>query len=87
MIPICHRSPAVHAVEAEIIAASNSRIRLSADPLYPGGGGQPADRGSAAAYRPPATETIIPVAQGRSCTNNQTGPVRQGCSHTCWPAR
>ena len=28
--------------------------------------------------RPPAPETVIPIAPGRSCTNTQTGPLRWG---------
>ncbi len=42
---LCHESPDLFEVEAEVVRAETGRVLLSRSSFYPGGGGQPADRG------------------------------------------
>lgn len=42
---LCHESPDLFEVEAEVVRAEAGRVLLSRSSFYPGGGGQPADRG------------------------------------------
>ncbi len=42
---LCHESPDLFEVEAEVVKAEAGRLLLSRSSFYPGGGGQPADRG------------------------------------------
>ncbi len=42
---LCHESPDLLEVETEIVKAEPGRVLLSRSSFYPGGGGQPADRG------------------------------------------
>ena len=42
---LCHESPDLLEVETEVVKAEAGRVLLSRSSYYPGGGGQPADRG------------------------------------------
>lgn len=42
---LCHQYPELHEVECEVLRAEPGRVVLSRSSFYPGGGGQPADRG------------------------------------------
>ncbi len=42
---LCHLYPDLHEVECKILRAEPGRVLLSRSSFYPGGGGQPADRG------------------------------------------
>jgi len=44
--PYYHDHPETLVLESEVVAALPGRVALAASPFYPGGGGQPADRGS-----------------------------------------
>ncbi|WP_282608814.1 alanyl-tRNA editing protein [Pelagibius sp. Alg239-R121] len=43
---LCHEDPTLFDVECNVIKAEPGRVLLSGSSFYPGGGGQPADRGS-----------------------------------------
>jgi misacylated tRNA(Ala) deacylase len=42
---LCHEAPALHEFQAAVLAARPGAVALSRSAFYPGGGGQPADRG------------------------------------------
>lgn len=42
---LCHENPDLFEVEAEVVRTEPGRVLLSRSSFYPGGGGQPADRG------------------------------------------
>lgn len=42
---LCHEHPGLLEVETEVVEAAPGRARLARSSFYPGGGGQPADRG------------------------------------------
>lgn len=42
----CHENPETLTIESEIVEARPGRVRLARSPFYPGGGGQPPDRGA-----------------------------------------
>ena len=47
MFPIYHHNPAHLSHDTEVLEYDGPRIRVASSPFYPGGGGQPADRGTA----------------------------------------
>src|SRR6187397_93804 len=42
----CHEEPETLILDTEVLDARPGRVLLSRSPFYPGGGGQPADRGT-----------------------------------------